>query len=418
MFAANMDVHDLLLIDDRGRCFSGAIDCKAGQHGLGPTLDDEVAACAAQLDAVRVALGYDQVDHYGGSYGGVDVIAYATRFGNHLRSVILDSPTGPPDLEWYIGQHYFASSAPSREIRLDCLRSSTCANDHPNPDAEFARLIEDVRKRAVQGYAYDANGNLVPVDLDEVGLLNLVMNQGESSAIVEGGELLAAAHSLRHGDGLPLLRLGAEAVSSAATDYGDPKLLSLGAEGATACVDTQMPYDWSVPPPQRLPQLAEAVSDLPADCFAPFAKFAYNQLDTNGVSNSAPRLCLFWEEASTPPPVVPPGASYPSMPTLVFSGDIDASVPDEESRRVAALFPASTFLVVTEGLREPAEVSQCALSLITNLIETLQVGDTSCLKTPEVIYPALGRFPLLAEDAMPVQIDPAGGNQVGLRSMP
>src|SRR6202023_3903075 len=45
----------------------------------------------------------------------------------------------------------------------------------------------------------------------------------------------------------------------------------------------------------------------------------------------------------------------------------------------------------------------------------LQVGDTSCLKSQEVIFSALGRFPLLAEDARPAEIDPAGGNQVGLQ---
>jgi pimeloyl-ACP methyl ester carboxylesterase len=432
MFAPNMDVHDLLLIDDRGRGFSGAIDCQPGQHGLGPTWDDEVADCATQLgddnsaygsgdiaqdvDAVRAALGYDLVNYYGGSYGGVDVTAYATHFPEHLRSVVLDSPVGTPDLEPFHWKHDFVSSATSREIRLDCRRSPTCASDHPNPDAEFARLIGDVRKRAVQGYAHDANGNLVPVDFDEVGLLSLVGNQGgQAGALVEAGELLAAADSLRRDDDLPLLRLGAEAIGSWMIDYGDPTLFSIGAAGATDCVDTQVPYDWSLPPQKRFQQLTEAVSDLSRNYFAPFSKVAGAQLDRNGVSNSIPRVCLFWDEASTPAPVVPPGGTYSRVPTLVFSGDVDASVPDEETSRVAALFPSSTFLVVPEGLHEPGQASQCALSLITNLIETLQVGDTTCLKTPEVIFAALGRFPLVAEDARPAEIDPAGGNQVGQR---
>lgn len=430
MFVPNMDTHDLLLVDDRGRGFSGAIDCKPVQHNLGPTWDNEVADCAAQLgddnsaygtgdiaqdtDAVRAALGYSLVDYYGQSYGSQDVIAYATRFSQHLRSVALDSPYMPPAKEWLTGQHDYTRGATSREIRLDCLRSPTCASDHPNPDAEFVRLIRDVRKHAVQGYAYDASGNLVPVDLDEVGLLNLVMNQGSSNAIVEGGELLAAADSLRHGDDLPLLRLGAESISSWFTDYGDPTLESIGAGGATWCVDNPMPYGWSVSPQQRLQQFTEAVSDLPRDYFAPFSKGAHTQLESNGVANGNWRVCLFWEEASTPAPVLPPGATYPSVPALLFSGDIDASAPEEEGRRVAALFPASTFLIVPEGLHVPAASSQCGTSLITNLIETLQIGDTSCLKTPEVIFAALGRFPLLAADARPAEIDSGGGNEIGI----
>jgi pimeloyl-ACP methyl ester carboxylesterase len=395
------------------------------QHGLGPTLDDELADCAVQLgdddsvygnadiaqdvDAVRAALGYDLVDYYGQSFGGVDVISYATRFPQHVRSVEMDSPIGPADVEWYAGRRYWAGGATTQEIRLDCLRSPTCAADHPNPDAEFGQLIRDVRKNPVQGNAYNANGNLVPVNMDETGLLNVVINAGQGS-ILDGGELLAAGDSLRRGDTLPLLRLGAEAISSFVNDYGDPTVFSAGALGATACVGVPEPYDWSVPPSQRLQQLAEAVSDLPPDYFAPFSRTAYTELESNGVSNSGWRPCLFWEEASTPPPYVPPGATYPNVPALVFSGDIEGAVAD----KTAALFPDATYLVVPEGLHVPAASNQCATNLITNLIETLQTGDTSCLKTPELIFPALGRFPLAAADARPAEIDPGEVNEIGM----
>src|SRR5437762_6830836 len=94
VFGQNLDVHDLLLIDDRGRGLSTTIDCDELQHGTA-LFDHAEKDCASQLgdtasmyatgdiamdtDAVRAALGYDQVDYCGGSYGGVDVTAYATR---------------------------------------------------------------------------------------------------------------------------------------------------------------------------------------------------------------------------------------------------------------------------------------------------------------------------------------------------
>jgi hypothetical protein len=59
--------------------------------------------------------------------------------------------------------------------------------------------------------------------------------------------------------------------------------------------------------------------------------------------------------------------------------------------------------------------NQCAANLQSQFFETLQVGDTSRTRTPETIWPALGRFPPMAEDARPAKIDPAGGNQVGPR---
>lgn len=421
MFAPNMDVHDVLLIDDRGRGMSEAIDCKALQHGLGPTFDDEVADCAAQLgdaasmyssgdialdtDAVRAALGYDKVDYYGGSAGGHDVTAYATRFANHLRSVILDSPYGTPEILAFSGPYYSSHASP-RSVRLDCLRSPSCAVDHPNPDGELEQLIQTIKRHAVQGSAHDANGNLVPVDFDEKALLDVIINP--TGNFVSTGELLAASESLSQGDAAPLLRLGAEGVIPLVSDSGDPTIFSFGAAGGTS-VEVDVPYEWAVPPQTRLTQYAEAVADLPLDYFKPFSKTA-----ATGEPNDAFRGCLYWEEPTTPEPLVPPDGTYPAVPTLVLVSDIDASLPDEAASKMAALFPDSTFFIVKNAPHEPAEGNQCALSLVNNLIETLQVGDTTCLETPETVWPALGRFPLVAADARPAEIDPNGNNQIGI----
>ena len=422
MFGPNLDAHDLLLIDDRGTGGSDAIDCKPLQYGLGPTFDAEVAECAAQLgpaaslhstgdvamdtDAVRAALGYELVDYYGGSAGGNDVTSYATRFGSHVRSLILDSPVGTPAMLPFAINYYISLASP-RSVRLDCQRSPTCAPDHSDPDSEFAQLIKAVRRRAVRGHAYNASGDLVAVDLDEAGLFFLLPNP--TGNFVGTGELLAAYESLLRGDSIPLLRLGAEGIVPLVTDSGPPNFFSYGAEFAIYCVSIDMPYEWSVAPPIRLTQLEEAVSDLPADYFEPFSKTA-----VNAELNSPYRECLDWEEPTPPAPIVPLGGTYPNVPTLVFSSDIDTVVPDELAGKVAALFPGSTFFVVAEAGHEPAETNQCALSLVNNLIEALQVGDGSCLKTPEIVWPALGRFPLVAADARPAEIDPNGGNEIGV----
>src|SRR5215469_4977220 len=204
LFGQNLDVHDFLLIDDRGRGLSAPIDCQELQHGLADFSQAETD-CAAQLgdatswygtgdvamdtDAVRAALGYDKVDYWGASYGGEDVTAYATRFGQHLRSIVLDAPEGTPALRAF-SLDGNSARATSREIRLGCQRSPTCAIDHSDPEAEFERLIQAIRSKPLQGYAYDANGNLVPVTLDESELLHLFLNP--TGRFVNCGELLAA----------------------------------------------------------------------------------------------------------------------------------------------------------------------------------------------------------------------------------
>jgi pimeloyl-ACP methyl ester carboxylesterase len=303
LFGSNLDAHDLLLIDDRGRGMSGLLDCEELQHGTGSSIDQEVADCAAQLeddetsygtgdvaldvDAVRAALGYEKLDYYGGSYGAMDASAYATRFGQHLRSLILDSPAGPPYLIPFV-QSYSNAAVP-REVRLDCQRSPTCAVDHPNPDADLDWLIQTVRNKPVTGSAHDANGNPVNVDFNEV-VLNAIAIM-PNTGYVDTGELLAAAESLKLGDVLPLLRIGAEGFTPVVTDYGDPAVISATAYVATFCVDNSMPFDWTSSPAERLAQYGEAVSDLPFDYFAPFSKAAATDVETF----LGDRLCVFWE---------------------------------------------------------------------------------------------------------------------------
>jgi pimeloyl-ACP methyl ester carboxylesterase len=421
LLGENLDVHDILGIDDRGRGFSSTIICEELQHGTAPFGNAE-AECAAQLgnsasfygtgdiamdtDAVRAALGYDNVDYFAGSYGGEDVTAYATRFGEHLRSIVLDAPQGTPELKAFTVEGYSSRSTP-REIRLDCLRSPTCAADHPTPDAEFEQLIQAIRQHPIEGRAYDANGVLEYVRIDEPTLLYLAGNP-TTVQFVTTGELLAAGKSLSRGDHIPLLRLGAEGVVPLVGDKGDPTFFSAGALYATMCVDTHEPWDWSAPVFERERQFRNAVSDLPSDYFAPFSKAAGTSLLFSTVTQ-----CLWWQKPSPSSLVAPPHPTYPNVPTLVLDGDMDTAVPIEEVRKVASLFPGSTFVTVAEA-GHGTVFTQCGASLASQFIETLQVGDTTCAQTPETVWPAVGRFPLRAAEARPAEVDPDGENRIGV----
>jgi pimeloyl-ACP methyl ester carboxylesterase len=418
LFAQNLDVHDLLLIDDRGRGLSSTIDCEELQHGNDPFAQAE-ADCASQLedgdswygtgdvamdtDAVRAALGYDKVDFLGQSYGGMDATAYATRFGQHLRSVVLDAPVGTPGLRAFARDRDSARST-RRAVRLVCLRSPTCAADHPNPDAEFEQLTQNIRTKPVHGHSYDSSGNLTKVRVDEARLLYIAINT--MGNFVNVGELLAAGDALAKDDPIPLLRLGVE-ITPLVTDNGDPTVFSQGAHYATYCSDAAQPWDWSASVRERKKQFAEALSELPFDIFAPFSKDAAASLEV-----SLQKQCLWWKMPTPSSPVTPPHPIYPNVPTLVLGGDLDTIVPLEEVRKVATLFPGSTFVRVA-GAGHVTLGFQCSADLQVQFFETLQVGDTTCAKTPETVWPALGRFPLRAADARPAEIDPEGHNEIG-----
>src|SRR5271169_3098611 len=402
LLEANLDVHDLLLIDDRGRGYSDTVDCEELQHGTAPPFSHEVENCAAQLgeadsfygtgdiaqdtEAVRAALGYDKVDYFGWSYGGDDVAAYATRFGQNLRSIVLDAPDGTPGRGAFASPQFETHAMP-RLVRLDCRRSPTCSVDHSDPDVELDQLIRAVRSSPLKGEAFDANGNLVRVRIDEENLLNALL-ENPTGNFTNTGELLAAATALEKSDSLPMLRLGAESIIPlATTDYGAPTDFSIGGGAASACADFYQPWDWSASVSERLAQFRESVAALPENYFSPFSKAAATDLPFNLVGKG----CLWWQKLNPSSPITPPNPVYPQVPTLILDGDMDPGVTLEEVRKVAPLFPGSIFLPVAEAGHGTFLWSQCAASLESQFIENLQTGDTSCTQTPETIWPALGR---------------------------
>jgi len=423
-FAENLDEHDLLLIDDRGRGLSTTVVCDSLQYGTAPFAQAE-ADCAAQLglgasrygtgeiaqdtDAVRAALGYDKVDYFGWSYGGADIEAYATRFGRHLRSIVADAPVGTPGLDMLVFDKA-RIQGDRRLVRLDCQRSPTCSADHPFPDAEFDLLVQSVRSHPVEGNAYDATGNLTHVKIDEEALLNFIVDNPAAN-LVNTGEILAASAALRRGDRLPLLRLGAERHWTLEGNGGDPTVWSAGATMATACVDFDQHWDWTAPPPERLEQYEGDIRSLPPGSFFPFSKRAA----TGILYDFFGKQCLWWEKPTPASPVAPPRARYPHVPTLVLSGDIDQRVPLEITSQVARLYPDSVFIPVAEATHPALVWSSCAVKLASQFIRTLRVDKTVCdPSTPDVVWPAVGRFPRSARDARPAEVDAAGGNQIGI----
>jgi len=424
MFGPNLDVHDLLLVDGRGRGRSQAIDCKPLQHGT-EKLTKAISDCAAQLglaasrygagdivediEAVRAALGYDKVDYFGSSYGGVEVTAYATRFGEHLRSLILESPLSSPQLTLFAWDHDRWRAIP-KIIATDCKHSPTCAPDHRDGADEVKELVASIRAHPIGGDVHDATGNR-HIRLDEKALLNYVLG-GSNFAFGSYGEVLAAATALRRGDSTPLLRLGSEGYFPPLGDSGDPTNFSVGAQLATSVDLNPAPWDWSVPVEERREQFAESVSNLPPDYFAPFSRKAATNLAGTFVHED-----LWWELPTPSSPVLLQNATFPLVPTLVLSGELDL-LSVSSDKKVAALFPDSVSVTIPEDGHKPTTYlfsgAFCAANIASDFLEHLKLGNTSCAEKPFYIWPAVGRFPLVARDARVAEVDPDGDNKASL----
>ena len=80
------DRRDIVLVDARGSGRSGRVGDRRDAYGAG--------AAAADLDAVRAELGADHVELYAAGDGGRIALAYAARYADRLRAMVLDG--GPP----------------------------------------------------------------------------------------------------------------------------------------------------------------------------------------------------------------------------------------------------------------------------------------------------------------------------------
>jgi pimeloyl-ACP methyl ester carboxylesterase len=412
-FGPLLENRDLILVDQRGVGLSQAIDCPSVQMAAPADIYAAVAACGAQLgdasalygsgdvardiEAVRQALGIDKLNFYGGSYAAVDGQAYAAHFPDHLRSIVLDSPVR------IVGFDPFAESsaeAIARTVRLICQRSANCRADHSDAADDLEWLARRLRKHPVDGTGYDADGIPHTVDVTEAFLAKITWN--DAGGYVAVGEIAAAAHSLRRGDKVPLLRLAAENdFDIFEPETTDPTQFSAGDSWARSCTDLRFPWSTSASVEQRRAQWEDELEDLEEDDFGPFSVDAWLAPPPLSVF---PDPCITWPAPTRPfEPAVPAGTKFARLPVLVLSADLDTGTTTHDAKRVAKLFPGSRFVEIANSGHHTLLNARfdCSAAIIGQFIESLTPGDTSCAPSNEFVFPALGRFPEEAEDARP-----------------
>jgi pimeloyl-ACP methyl ester carboxylesterase len=320
---------ELVFVDERGTGLSEPIDCAPLQRGL---VQEYIAIgqCAAQLgerasayttaeaardlDAVRAALGVGRAFYYGDSYGTLLGQAYAVRFPQRLRGLILDSayPADDP----YSRTLYPAGL---RGLRIACRNSERC---HGDPVARFRRVV---RRFHAEGRSTE-------------GLLSFLLGAGtfapRSYLSLDDGD-----RRYLRGEPRRLNRL----IAPGEAGHGSLREFSYGMEIAVECNDYPLLWDPYAGTAERVRQLTASVQGLPRDHFAPFSRREYLFSDAAHLTN-----CLMW-------PAPPPGGLEPpvpagwvasrSFPTLVLAGQIDDITSVAEARQVTRRFPRSSLYV-------------------------------------------------------------------------
>lgn len=365
MFADARAERDILLIDQRGTGRSAALDCDVEPDmGLAAAEDlfdsGILRECVEQLPAgirhfstanairdferVRIALGYPQIDLYGGSYGSRAAFAYLAMAGDAVRSVILDGIAPPAVPIGLFGQ----SAAAAYELALHrCESNPDCREAFPDPRADFIAVDTRLREGPVDAQLpHPTSGELTDFRLwhgQFISLMRLLLYAPDTVALLPAMLEAAAA-----GDYRPLASLMAT---------------------TSASMDVNMLLNLTIVCNEDFPRFTERAIDRDAD--NGFGSDTSYQL----WSRACPLMPRFpaeidWMQADTF-----------SHPALLLSGAGDPVTPPENGDRATERFSNARHIVVEHAAHIVAG-SECGGAMIADFLETQDPNaiDTDCIE--------------------------------------
>jgi pimeloyl-ACP methyl ester carboxylesterase len=341
-----LSTRDLIVFDQRGTGLSHPLSCHGFEHpGAFRSLGALVSACAGQIgperafyttpdsvadiEAIRVAGGYEKLVLYGTSYGTKVALQYAQEHPEHVEALILDSvvtPNGPDPLD----RETFA--AIPRVLRQLCAFGD-CAHITSNPVRDLAQLVRRLRRGPLSAHLVDGHGHVSTVHVSSNELLEILL-AGDFDPILRA-EFVTAVHAADERDDAPLARLLARASSGEESESSEG--IDVPLYYATTCEEEAFPWSRTASPRERLAQAKAHLDTAPAGAFAPFTS-------ANAFAFSDAQACAFWPFATPAPPV--DDAPLPNVPTLIVSGADDLRTPTANARAVAAQIPDAHVVVV------------------------------------------------------------------------
>ncbi len=397
--APALQTRDLISFDQRGTGASSPLQCPALQLNAPPAPDAELCAkeigpsrgdyttadSVADIEAIRVAGGYQKLVLFGTSYGTKVALEYAERYPQNVEALVLDStvlPNGPDPLQRSTFAEIPAALA-------DLCTAGACAAITANPLGEIAHLVTEIDRNPLRGYIFDGQGRRQPDAINGPGLLDLLIAGDLNPAL--RAELPAAVHAALRGDPAALLRLsalgqgylpdGARPRASAAraplaanSDPAFDNALYL----ATSCEEGMFPWSpRTAPAAARFAQAKAALQAVPASALYPFDRVS--DYETGNIPT-----CLDWPIASQPPPA---DAPLPDVPTLILSGEDDMRTPTADARLVAARIPDAQLLVVPHTGHSVlgSDLTTCSLDAVNAFFAGHAV--TPCAKAPNLFSP-------------------------------
>jgi pimeloyl-ACP methyl ester carboxylesterase len=363
---------DIVLVDLRGTGGSAPLRCPDVADELaGLTVEamtTQVRDCLAALDAdvrhytheqalqdadeIRVALGYERLNLWGGSWGTRAALLYALRFPGATRSVVLDGAV-PLDLGFPRTASADAGAALDRLI-ADCQADARCLSAFPDPRGLLA--------------AFDRRFQAGPVTAN----IRHPRSALETTAVISravAAEMIRGALYVPR-DATSLLRV----VDHAARDNFAPLAAQYLRTASWSTDDMALGATLSI----------LCSEDLPLVGAVDFANDAHGSFFRTGYADMWRALCREWPRGSA---IQIRGAMVSAAPALILSGLHDPVTPPRTGLAMGRHF-ASSWHVVVPGAAHNASFSGCVPDLVARFIErgTGDGLDTSCAS--DVAWPS------------------------------
>ncbi len=363
LLSPQLQNRDLVFVDQRGTGGSNPLVCEMPDQAVAANPDfsisDYARDCLSTLngdpryytssvamddiDDVRAALGYEQINLYGGSYGATAAQVYLRDHEQHVRSAVLISGSllEFPMFEW---------EAHNSQRALDfvfskCAADARCSTAYPNLRSEFLALLTQLDEQ--------------PANLDLVDPVT-------GAPLPFTSDLLAqVVHSLL---------MGADTAAEL------PHLIHEAYSGDLKTFAAFM---------QLGRQSSLSVMPLVILCFDGWAEFSPEATAQNGASSYYADLQVASAESQAQTCTLLPSAqeqarnrslSPSALPVLLLNGEADPQDPPSNMAGASQLWSNSRLVVLpNQGHHIP--IVPCLKRLIEDFVETASVEglDTTCL---------------------------------------
>ncbi len=374
---ALMRNHDIVFVDQRGTGGSNKVLIPTDQpdlSGLPPAEYDArarewVAQALAKLDMdprfyttsvamddldeVRQALGYDQIDLVGFSYGATAAQYYIRQHEAHVRTAFLGAGTR---LDLHLPERWAQNTQRAFDKILDrCQAEAACAQAFPNVRQEFAAVMARLAAQSVrQSFVNPLDGQPMTIDYTADWFAGFIRNMIKDGR--HAGALPRLVHRVyQYDDWQSVNNLAAYGVGP--EWWGD-----LVMDRVIRCSEKWMIFD-----PEVTARLAEGTFLKGRDVF---------------LANLTAESCKYMPRGETPEGLSDQPSSR--VPVLTWNGELDPICPPENMAGAQTLWPNSVSVVAPYQGHGTVDMtaSACYWSLMDEFIQSgsAQGLHMDCLK--------------------------------------